>query len=397
MTTSRELSPRPDTGPGDGTRRRQPPRWVLAIAVMGGGLGLLGGGKMLHHYLTHEETENAQLEAHLYPLSSRVAGTVEVVAVQENQPIHRGDLLVKLDPREYAVRVAQVEAALATAQQQLAGSGETVNVAGASSRARQDAADGSVISARAALAEAQAVLARARAEAERDATEYRRLQRLADQGAVSVQQRDRALAANRVSTAAVQQARSGIGKAQAQLEAAQAAMNEARASRLQVRADQRQQQAARAHLAEARAQLQQARLDLDATLIRSPVDGRVGRRNVEVGKRLVPGEPLLSVIGDDIWVKANFKETQIARIHPGAVVEVRVDAFPERTFRGWVDSLSPASGARFSLLPPDNATGNFTKVVQLIPVKIRLDPASIAPVRSQLSPGLSVSVSVDHG
>jgi len=394
MTTSRDLSPRPEAGPGDGAHRRQPPRWVLAIAVAAGGLGLLGGGKMLHHYLTHEDTDNAQLEGHLYPLSSRVAGTVQVVAVQENQPIHRGDLLVKLDPREYAVRVAQAEAALATAQQQLAGSGETVNVAGASSRARQDAADGSVISARAALAEAQAVLARARAEAERDETEYHRLQRLADQGAVSIQQRDRALAATRISAAAVQQARSGIGKAQAQLEAAQGAINEARASQLQVRADQRQQQAAQAHLAEARAHLQQARLDLDTTLIRSPVNGRVGRRNVEVGKRLVPGEPLLSVIGDDIWVKANFKETQIARIHPGAVVEVRVDAFPERTFRGWVDSLSPASGARFSLLPPDNATGNFTKVVQRIPVRIAIDPDSLRGYEAQVTPGMSANVSV---
>lgn len=396
MSSSTAPSPTDTSSPAIAGKRRPAP-WVLILAAILGSAGLFGGWQMLHHFLTHEETDNAQLEGHLYPLSSRVAGTVQTVAVAENQPIHQGDLLVKLDPQEYAVRVAQAEAALATAQQQLAGSGETVNADGASSQARQDAAAGSVLNAQAALVEAQAGLTRAQAEASRDRAEYSRLEQLYKQGAISLQERDRARTAAQVSDAAVQQALSGIGKAKAQLAAAQGLINDTKASQLQVRVDQRQQQAAQARLAEAQALLQQARLDLNSTVIRSPVDGRIGRKNVEIGQRLMPGSPLLAVIGEDLWVKANFKETQIAQIHAGDAVEVRVDAFPDRPLRGWVESISPASGARFSLLPPDNATGNFTKVVQLIPVKIRLDPQAIAPLRQQLSPGMSVMVSVAHG
>jgi membrane fusion protein (multidrug efflux system) len=157
-----------------------------------------------------------------------------------------------------------------------------------------------------------------------------------------------------------------------------------------------QYQAAQAAIAQAEASLKDAQLQLSYTNIVAPTSGRIGRKTVEVGQRVQPGSPLMAIVGNDYWVTANFKETQMEDIKPGEKVEVELDAFPHHKFVGRVDSISPASGSQFALLPPDNATGNFTKVVQRIPVKITLDSQSIKGYESRITPGMSAVVSVEH-
>jgi membrane fusion protein (multidrug efflux system) len=285
--------------------------------------------------LSHVSTDDAQVDGHIVPILPKVGSFVLAVRVDENQRVRAGDTLVVLDDRDYKVRLAQAEADLAVAQ------------ASVSNRARVGQAEASV-------AQAQAAAAKARADLDR-------LQPLAQQDIVSRQQLDAAQAAARGSDAA-------LAAAQAALVAADARVGVARAAR------------------------DQAALNLSYTRISAPTAGVVSKKTVEIGQLVQPGQPLMSVVPlEDVWVTANLKETQVEHVRPGDAVDFTVDAYPGLHFPGHVESLSPATGARFSLLPPDNATGNYTKVVQRLPVRVRpdrLDPAH--PLR----PGMSVVVTI---
>jgi len=327
-------------------RNRLP--FVIAGVIAAVLIGL--GARQWLHSRNHVGTDDAQIEGHIIPLSPKVGGFVAEVRVSENQPVRAGDTLVVLDDRDFAARLRQAEADLAVA------------LASGGTRSRAGQAEAQVAAARANVAQAEAAAWKAHADLER----YRVL---AERAVVGRQQLDAAQA--------------GAEGADAQLAAAREQVTAAEAALV----------GASAKVAAAAAARDQAALQLAYTRLVAPAAGVASKKNVEVGQLVQVGQPLMSVVPlDDIWVVANLKETDVRDVTPGDAAEIRVDTYPGRAFMGRVESLSPASGARFSLLPPDNATGNFTKVVQRIPVRLRFmgppDP------RQLLRPGMSVEVSI---
>jgi membrane fusion protein (multidrug efflux system) len=397
----------------------------LLSAVLGVGAIVAGtfGYRWWEYASTHEQTDDAAVAGHVYQISSRISGTVLTVPVNDNQEVHQGELLVRLDPHDYQVKVQQAQASLAVARRQAEAAQSNISLAGQTAQAQTTEAQGNVSNAIAAISAAeaavkeaqagvpaaQATLAQANATLEKNQADYARYQSLYESGAVSKQQLDSAKAAYETALAQknaaqqgisqaqakLAQAQQGVTQAQAQLEASRGGLQKAQASGVQTDVNRSQYEAANASINQAQANLAEAQLQLSYTNITAPETGRVGHKTVEVGNRVQVGQPLMAVVGDDMWVVANFKETQLSHMRPGESVEVNLDAFPDHPFIGHVDSLSPASGSQFALLPPDNATGNFTKVVQRIPVKIVLDPASIKGYESQIAPGMSAVVSVD--
>jgi len=300
-------------------------------------LGLVAVGVRRWIYsLNHVSTDNAQVDGHIIPILPKVGGYVIEVRTDENRSVKAGDTLVVLDDRDYKARLAQADADLAVA------------LAGVSNRAR--------------VGQAEAQVAQAQANAEKAHADLDRIKPLAEKDIVPKQALDAAEATTRAADAA--------------LAAAQAAL---------LGAD--------ARVAAARAARDQAALNLSYTRIIAPSEGVVSKKTVEIGQLVQPGQPLMSEVPlSDVWVTANLKETQTAHVTPGDPADFTVDAYGGRHFSGQVESLSPATGAKFSLLPPDNATGNFTKVVQRIPVRIRLAGKN-DPVRP-LRPGMSVNVTI---
>lgn len=298
---------------------------------------------------THVSTDNAQVEGHVVPTLSKVSGYVLSVGVNENQTVKAGELMVQLDDREYRARLAQAE-------------GDLQNALALVSR------KGHVGQSEAQVEAAKATVAQAAANADRARNDADRYRSLSSRGVVSKQQYD-----NAVST---------------QL-AAEAALT---AARKQVQAAQAGEAGASARVAAMQAARDRAALDLSYTRITAPVSGVVSRKTIEVGQLVQAGQPTMSVVPlDDVWVVANLKETELAHVIPGDPVEIEVDAYGKTKFEGQVESISPATGAKFSLLPPDNATGNFTKVVQRIPVRIRVENKD---AQHPLRPGMSVTATV---
>ena len=405
------------------------PRRKIPQAVIWAGVGIGAvaastfGYRWWHYASTHATTDDAYVAGHVHQISSRVPGTVTEVAVNDNQQVNQGQLLVKLDPSDYQTKVQQAQAALTSVQKQANAAQANISLASETAQANTTQAQGDVSdaktaisTAKAAVAEAQAGLSSAQAQVvQANATlqkaqkDYSRYTTLYQQGAIPRQQLDDAKAAYEVAqaqkTAAEQgvqqaqaklaQSRQGVASAQAKLSATTSELQQASASGQQTEANRAQYAAAQAQIAQSQAALKDAQLQLSYTNITAPVAGEVGSKTVEVGQRVQPGTPLMAVVGNDYWVTANFKETQLGEIQPGETVEVKLDAFGDRIFTGRVNSISPASGAEFALLPPDNATGNFTKVVQRVPVKITLDPQSIRGYESRIVPGMSAKVSVD--
>lgn len=402
---------------------KRPVRLILGTVLVLGAIAAGGLGYRWWQYAaTHEQTDNATVAGHVYPISSRIAGTVSAVPVEDNAVVKPGTLLVQIDPRDYQVKVQQAQAALTIAQRQATAAQTTITQAGTTAAAQTTEAQGTIATAIAAIAAAQAAVTEAQAgvpaaEAQLAQTaatlqqakaDYTRYQTLAREGAIPQQQLDSAQAAYNVALArqtaaqqGVQQARAklsqaqqGVTQAQAQLQASRGGLQQAAATGVQTKVNQSQYAAANAAIAQAQAQLAEAQLQLSYTNITAPATGRIGRKTVEVGQRVQAGQLLMAIVGDQLWVVANFKETQLRKMQPGEPAEIELDAFPGRKFQGRVDSLSPASGAQFALLPPDNATGNFTKIVQRIPVKVTFDPASVRGLETQITPGMSANVSV---
>jgi membrane fusion protein, multidrug efflux system len=369
---------------------------------------------------SHEKTDDAYVAGHIHAISARVAGTVQAVLVDDNQWVERGQALVRLDPKDFEVRLAQAKAALTSAQHQAVAAEAAVSLASRTATARAMDADAATHNAEAALAAAQAQVTEADAgvpRAEAALTSARATQHQASEDLVrytdlvakeevSRQEYDRARAAADVAGGAEAAAVQGVAQARAQQVKARELLQQARSRILAARAmsesaraaaadtDVRrgQHRAAAAAIEQAEAAVADATLQLQYTCITAPAAGWVGRKTVEVGHRVQPGQPLLAVVQADPWVVANFKETQLERMRPHQPVEVAVDSFPSHPFRGYIDSLAPASGAQFALLPPDNATGNFTKIVQRIPVKIHLESAAASTSEQLLRPGMSAIV-----
>jgi membrane fusion protein, multidrug efflux system len=378
--------------------RRPLPMLAVAILVAALVLGIL----YVRSALKYESTDDAFVQAHVVAISPKVASYVSRVYIDDNQHVSKGEPLVELDPQDFEARLAQARANLAAVQAQHRGAAINTQVVKTTSQAgvveaeaSVQAAERQVASARSQEAEARAKVAAAEAEATRAATDVERFQRLVGYGFVSQQARDSAVAANQSGVAnldvarkaeqaaadALRQTQSQVGEARARLASAKAAPERVAYSRAQT------EQVA-AQIGQLEAALRQAELDLSYTKIRAPEAGRITRKSVEAGTYVQVGQTLFSIVPDQFWVVANFKETQLRYMRAGQPATVRVDAYPDKTFRGHVDSIQAGSGAAFSLLPPENATGNYVKVVQRVPVKIVIDEAP-DPNRV-IGPGMSV-------
>lgn len=306
-----------------------------------------------------EHTDDAYIGGDVTVIGPKVAGYITQLPVTDNQQVRAGDLLVKIDDRDYRARLDRAEGAVAAEEALLANLDATLNLQ------------------QALITQARADIESASAEQNRARNDNRRYVSLVSKNAVSVENAQRVEATYKTAQANQAKAQAGLLAAQRQLE---------------VIATQKQQ--ARAALMQANAEREMAQLDLSYTELRAPVDGVIGNRRARVGAYAAAGTQLLVVVpARGLWVDANFKEDQLAEMRPGQPVSVRADVLPGREFHGHLDSLAPATGAQFSVLPPENATGNFTKIVQRVPVRVILDPAD--SLLGQLRPGLSVTASVD--
>ncbi len=337
---------------------------MLALVALGALLGIGWGVKQWLYGRSHESTDNAQVDGHLVPVLAKVSGYVTAVNAAENDHVRADSTLVRIDEREYAVRLAQAEADLAAARAAAGGGGV------------QGQAQAAVANATGQEAALTASVAAARANAVKAEADLRRMRELVAKQVVSRQQLDAAQAASDAARAQLIAAENNAGAAGAGVANAQAGVR-----------------LAQARLGAAQAARDNAQLQLSYTQVRSPVGGIVSRKQVEVGQLVQAGQPLLTVVSDTgVWVTANFKETQLHDLAVGQDVDLEVDAYGGATAHGKVESVSAATGAKFALLPPDNATGNFTKVVQRVPVRIRVTEGlgKDRPLR----PGMSVAVHV---
>jgi membrane fusion protein (multidrug efflux system) len=400
------------------------------------------------HARAHESTDDAFVDGQVIQITPQVAANVLAVHVADNQVVKKGDLLVELDPRDVQAKLEQARAALAEAQTRHSAARSNVELTRASTRAgvRQatsgmeaarasvggargavSTAAGRARQARAAVATAEANVERARAEVEaaqaeatRAAADVERYRQLLELDEVSRQQFDAAQAAARSSEAqlvaararvaaaetavaearagaaaaegAVAEAQSGVATAQAHVGEASGRLEQANTGPQQIAVSESEAATAGATIENARAAVAEAELQLSYTKIVAPEDGRVTMKSIEIGQLAQVGQPMMALVTSDLWVTANFKETQLDQIRPGQPAEITIDAYPGRTFRGHVDSIQSGSGAAFSLLPPENATGNYVKVVQRVPVKIVFDEQPEPALA--LGPGMSAEPEV---
>ncbi len=393
-------------------------RW---LAYTGAAVLLLAVAMIFVYFHGRESTDDAQVDGHLAPVASKIYGNVAEVLVDDNQPVKLGQVLVRIDARDYQANRDRARAALALAESQansarvgVPWTREVVESGRSSADAQLTSAQADFV--RATLAYEQATtsdLAYARANVEkrqasfdRARADLERMRPLAAKAEISQQEFDRFVAAARVAESELKadqeklaQAAKNVEILQAAMLAAQGRVQQGRAGISQARANFKQvnmrtadASAASAGVASARAALEAAELQLGYTTIVAPLDGVVTHKSVEVGQIVQPGQGLLVVVPlENVWVTANFKETQLARVRPGQRAEVKVDMYG-KTFPGRVDSIAGATGSRLSLLPPENASGNFVKVVQRIPVKIALDP--IPPQKAILRPGMNVDATI---
>ena len=399
-----------------GLRRffREHPRGGRAAAVLLLAVVIIGGGLFVRNSLASESTDDAQVNGHIMPLSARINGYVLEVPFIEGQLVHAGDVLVTIDPRDYKIAVEQARATFADSQASATSSRFNVPITSVTTQSNLDSAGIAVLNAQAGLnaaeqnfESAKAVLEQADANAAKSDADLVRYGQLVAKEDISHQQYDQAVAAAKAN-------RSGVVSARASVQAAEQAVRQAQGKLLQARADLRSAEtapqqismtrakadAADAQARERKAQLDQAELNFSYTVVRSPVTGIIGKKTVEVGQNVGIGQELVEVVPlDDVWVTANFKETQLAHMQPGQPVEIKVDAYG-RTWKAHVTNLGAGAGSVFSLLPPENATGNYVKVVQRVPVRIDFDrtsdrnPGPDFNAEGLLKPGLSVEPEV---
>jgi len=432
--------------PGDGRQRKMPRRRLLAIAA--GALvvtGLTIGIPYYLHAISHESTDDAFIEGHIISISPRVAGHVAKVYITDNQSVAAGELLVELDPRDFQARLDAARAALNAADAARQSRDIDVRLTSITSAAGLDEAKQAVAAAEAMVQNAKALAAAARgqygeaqaqvafAKAAQDqaqaetlavaakhqqaALDLKRYQEMARSNTVSPQQLDHAVTDERMAAADLNAARSRVATQQsllkraeaamkasednvhqaeaqtsarqAQLEQANARLASAQSAPVQVAQSSSRAEGSKADVEKARAEVEQADLNLSYTKIYAPTAGHVTKKNVEPGVFVQVGQALMAIVPPKVWVTANFKETQLTHMKPGQPATISVDTYPGQTFHGRVDSIQRGTGSRFSLLPPENATGNFVKVVQRIPVKIVFDRTEEL-AKYLLVPGMSV-------
>ncbi len=369
----REMSdaeaPAPEAAAQPSTWRRLFKRAAIAAVGAAALIGASTYGYSWYQFsATHESTDDAFIDAHVAPITPRIAGHVEHVYITDNQEVHAGDLLVELDPHDQQAALDAANGKLTAAQADLAAAKSQVTQAQAA-----------ITTAQAQVAQAQADAVARQAELDRATLDLTHYTAAAKTGVVSSIEFNKVQTDERTAQANLDAARKVVAAAQAQVAQAQATLA----------ARQGQVAVAEAQITSAKAEVETATLNLSYTKILAPTDGRITKKAVEPGEYVAPGAlpAMFAIVQPDVWVTANFKETQLAHMRPGEPVEVKVDAYPGTLFAGHVDSIQQGSGAYFSLMPPENATGNYVKVVQRVPVKITLDDAS---QRHLLGPGMSV-------
>jgi membrane fusion protein (multidrug efflux system) len=373
---------------------------VVAVAV----LAIIGGYVLLT--AGHENTDDAQVSADLVPIGTRVAGQVVKIAVKENQTVKKGELIAQLDDADYAARAKQAEAELATAQAQAQAADAQVQVVDANAKGGLTSARAAVSGSSVGVGSAEAQVMAARASLQRAETDLRKteldLQRareLKAANAIPQERLDNATMAHDAAAASLAQAKAQLSVSEESRNMAVARVSEARGRLSQSSPIEAQNAAARAQadLAHARvksaeAQLDLARLQLSYTRIVAPSDGVASKLTAHEGQLLAQGQPVIELVPTATYVIANFKETQIGKMKAGQKAQIKVDAYPGRDFEGTVESLSGGTGSSFSLLPADNASGNFVKVVQRVPVRISWQPPADAAMRAGLSADVTVEV-----
>jgi membrane fusion protein, multidrug efflux system len=327
---------------------------ILAVLLI-----ILGAGAYIFLHLGEESTDDAAIDGRLVTLSPKVSGYVKTLNIDDNQRVKAGDVLLEIDPTDYIIRRDKAQAVLSAAT--------------AAAEASQSNSETTDISAPSNLAAAQAQVDSAQATWEKALSDLKRMQRLSNE-ARSQEQLEQAVATEKAANSNLEDARAKLRSA----ETAPKAMASAKATHEQLQAQVKQ----------AEADLAQAEDDLANTKLMAPMDGRITKRGVEKGDYVQPGQQLSNLVGTDLWVTANFKETQLEHMKPGQRVTISIDAYPNKTFEGKLDSVQEGTGARFSAFPPENATGNFVKIVQRVPVKIVFDPAPDSSLG--IGPGMSV-------
>jgi membrane fusion protein (multidrug efflux system) len=436
------LPPEVERAPKKTPLYRRPVFLIIAVVIFV--VAAFLGVRYWLYARTHETTDDAFIDAHVTSVSPKVGGYVTKVHVQSNQQVNKGDLLAEIDPRDYEARLEQAKAALSAGQARLREAQTNVNLTRVSSRAnvqqasatvqqarsgvtasraqaaseqaRTTQAGATINTARANFRQAQAQLTAAEAELTRAHADVLRYQQLFEKDEVSRQRLDQAIATERTAEAQVRaaqdrvnaaqsqvseteaaqsasaentrKAQAQIGGAEAQVREAQGRLAQANTAPQQVAVSQAQAETAGASIEQLESAVAQAELELSYTKLYAPETGRVTNKSIEEGALVQASQPLMAIVPGDVWVTANFKENQIGLMHPGQFVEISVDAYPDKTFKGHIDSLQAGTGARFSLLPAENATGNYVKVVQRIPVKIVFDEPF--DPNHLLAPGMSV-------
>jgi len=404
-----ELKPsRTGVGPGGPPGRRKKRGLRILLVVLA--LALVGTSVPLYrYYVSWESTDDAQIEGYIYPVSSRITGYVTRVTVDDNQYVEAGTVLAQLDPKDYEVAVANAKANLANARASAAGQSINVPLTSVNTSSNLSSAQADVENAKAGLsaaeqqsAAAQAALRQAEANDLKAQDDVSRYKPLAEKDEIPQQEYTQAVDTEKATAAAVEAARASaaateqsVAEARAKVQQAQAALEYARTRPQQISVQRSRAQAAEAQTEQAAAALDQAQLNLQYTTIVAPVSGIVGQRSVQPGQNVAPGQQMMTIVpldSQNIWVTANFKETQLKYMRPGQTAKISVDTY-DRTYEGHVLNIAGASGALYSLLPPENATGNYVKVVQRIPVKIVFEKGQ--DPQHLLRPGMSVEPNVE--
>lgn len=393
---------------------------ILALVVI---VSSVAGTIGWRYMSSHESTDDAYVDGNITQISSRLAGTVSQVLVEDNQYVKAGQLLVVLDPRDYDIKIAQAKAALDKNERQVQADTADVAVTDSTAGAQSATAASEISHANASISSAKALVGNFRAALGMEAAkltslqtqkqqyekDLKRYENLSSQGAISKQQYDQAKTQYDMSVAqiaaeeqAIHQARANVAKAESDLQQAYSDLTKTTAT-LKTAEAAHEQTHVKGYLSKvSQATVEQAKVDLQNAILQrsycqivAPVSGRVGKKATHAGEQVQLGQALFTIIPDQTWLTANFKETQIGKMRPGQKVDVTLDAFPGQHFTGKVDSIAPASGAKFALMPAENATGNFTKIVQRLPVKIKFDVNSITDFQKYIAPGLSAQVSVN--
>ena len=339
-----------------------------------------------------ESTDDAFIEANVVQISPHINGYILQVKVNDNQWVNQGDLLAEIDPRDFQVQVDQAQANLDAAIARHGASIHDVTLTEETTTAIISQAKNNFLSAKALAEQAQSLVTAAEAQSQLAAADLIRYQALYDKDEISKQRLDKVTANKIAAKANLEAQKRAYLSAKAAVEVALAKLNEAQTAPKQVAVKKDQAKGGQASVEEAQANLKAAQLNLSYTKLIAPVSGHVVRKNLSIGQLVAPGNAVMGIVYDAPWVIANFKETQLTKMHPGEKVIIKVDAFPSHDFHGHIDSIQNGTGSRFSLLPPENATGNYVKIVQRVPVKIVFDE----PINSlsHLAPGMSVTPTV---